>query len=291
MQLQRRIPRAVPGGATVVVAVGRFDGLHCGHQAVLRVLASHGNRTGAHCVVVLLDWPRRGATAPPSLSTLRQRLEWLSAAGVETVVLARDRAPGALADALPSGLEVNAMVLGAPGRASTAALEARALSLGAAVEVVPTVEIDGVAVSSAIIRSAIAAGDLSRAARLIGRPFEVGGRVVHGHHRGRQIGVPTANVHLRGVQLPPDGVYAVRARVAGRLLDGVSNIGVKPTFGDHERSVETHLLDFQGDLYGQRMALAFVAGLRGERRFPNVDALVEQIHADIVAARQLLARR
>lgn len=290
MQLLRRIPRAVPGGDTVVVAVGRFDGLHCGHQAVLRALASHGNRTGARRVV-LLDWPRRGATAPPSLSTLRQRLEWLSAAGVETVVLARDRAPGALADDLPSGLAVAAMVLGAPGRAGTTALEARALSLGAAVEVVPTVEIDGVAVSSAIIRSAIAAGDLSRAAQLIGRPFEVGGRVVHGHHRGRQIGVPTANVHLRSVQLPPDGVYAVRARVAGRWLDGVSNIGVKPTFGDHERSVETHLLDFEGDLYGQRMALAFVAGLRGERRFPNVDALVEQIHADIAAARQLLARR
>ncbi len=291
MQLLRRIPRAVPGGDTVAVAVGRFDGMHCGHQAVLRALASHGKRTGARRVVVLLDWPRRGGTVPPSLSTLRQRLEWLSAAGVETVVMRRDRAPGALAEALPTGVEIAALVLGEPGRAIGAAVEARARALGAEVEIVPTVEVDGVAVSSANIRAAIAAGDLASAARLIGRPFEVGGRVVHGHHRGRQIGVPTANVHLRGVQLPPDGVYAVRARVAGRWLDGVSNIGVKPTFGDHERSLETHLLDFEGDLYGQRMALTFVAGLRGERRFPNVDALVEQIHADIAAARQLLARR
>jgi riboflavin kinase/FMN adenylyltransferase len=130
-------------------------------------------------------------------------------------------------------------------------------------------------------------GDLAGAARGLGRDHAVSGRVIHGHHRGGPLGIPTANIRVRGVQLPPDGVYAVRAGVEDREWRGVANIGFNPTFGNRARSVETHLLEFDGDLYGRRLAIAFVAHLRGERKFESVDALVAQIRADIAVARRV----
>ena len=109
---------------------------------------------------------------------------------------------------------------------------------------------------------------------------------MHGFHRGGPLGIPTANLRVKGIQLPPDGVYAVRAHVGGASLNGVANIGFNPTFGNRVRSVETHLLDFDGDLYGQRLEIAFVARLRGEQKFPDVQALLAQIRSDIAAARR-----
>jgi riboflavin kinase/FMN adenylyltransferase len=125
--------------------------------------------------------------------------------------------------------------------------------------------------------------------RLLGRIPTIGGRVVHGFHRGAPLGIPTANLRVRGVHLPPDGVYAVRARCRGEWCDGVANIGFNPTFGNRVRSVETHVLDFSGDLYGTWLEIGFIARLRGEQRFPDVQALLAQIRVDIAAARARLA--
>ena len=147
----------------------------------------------------------------------------------------------------------------------------------------------GQGVSDKVVRAYLAAGDLTTAALALGRDYSVEGRIVHGHHRGAAIGIPTANLRIRGVQLPPDGVYAVRARVGGERLDGVANIGFNPTFGDRQRSVETHLLDFDRDVYGQRLEVSFVRCLRRERKFPDVRALIEQIRRDIDTARRLFA--
>jgi riboflavin kinase/FMN adenylyltransferase len=157
------------------------------------------------------------------------------------------------------------------------------------VESVPSATIDGERVSSQRLCRLISAGDLDAAYSGLGRRHAVEGRVVHGFHRGAPLGIPTANLRLRGVALPPDGVYAVRARVGATELQGVANIGFNPTFGNTVRSVETHLLDFAADLYGRRLEVAFVRRLRGEQRFAGIDALLLQIQRDIASAREIFA--
>ncbi len=144
-------------------------------------------------------------------------------------------------------------------------------------------------VRSGRIRSELLEGDVEGAARQLGRLYQVDGEVVDGAHRGRTIGFPTANLDIPADRLlPANGVYATWATVAGRRRASVTNIGVRPSFDNGQRTVETHLLDFQGDLYGQRLILEFVARLRPEMRFPGIDALREQIARDVAAARDLL---
>lgn len=167
---------------------------------------------------------------------------------------------------------------------------------GAAVTVVDAVAHAGAVITSARLRTAVAAGDLALTAALLGEPYTVDGRVVHGFHRGAAIGVPTANLRVHGLALPPDGVYAVTVRLpaAGSAAPvdavGVANLGRKPTFGDRDRALETHVFDFAGDLYGQRIEVGFVERLRDERRFADVDELVAQIGRDIAAARRIHGR-
>src|SRR6185295_13579077 len=147
----------------------------------------------------------------------------------------------------------------------------------------------GEQVSSTRLREVIQAGDLPAARRLLGRPYTLRGRVVVGDQRGRTLGFPTANLHLRsGLLLPPDGVYAVRAATQGRLHPGVLNVGVRPTFGGRRRTIEVHLLDFAGDLYRTWLGVQFVERLRGEQAFAGVDALRAAIAADVAHARRVL---
>jgi riboflavin kinase/FMN adenylyltransferase len=142
--------------------------------------------------------------------------------------------------------------------------------------------------ASQALKEAVEAGDLATARDLCGAPYAVEGEVVHGFHRGASIGVPTANLRVRGMVLPPDGVYAVC--VSGECSGvGVANLGRNPTFGNDERSLETHIFDFEGDLYGKRISVGFVRRLRGERKFDGVDELVAQIRRDIDAARAVHA--
>lgn len=255
-----------------VVAVGQFDGVHLGHLRVLQRLREVALRQDGDGIVALIMRPR-----PRALTTLRQRLSLLRTHGIGSTVVVGPREPHDLS-AILARIEAAVLVSGAPEPEGSCSVER--------VELVRSG--DG-PVSSAAIRALLARGDLDAVARDLGRSYAIEGRVVHGFHRGARLGIPTANLRVANIALPPDGVYAVRATVHGRPLDGVANIGRNPTFDNEQRSIETHLFDFAGDIYGVRLEVAFVACLRGEQKFPGPEALVAQIHADIAAARAVLA--
>lgn len=275
MDLVVHLTGAGPATRPRVLATGRFDGVHRGHRRLLTRLGEVASERRGEAVVALLAAPR----PTTGLTTLRQRLALLDAAGVDRVVLLGHRDPRHAAQL-------------AARLAAVALVSAQQVDgVGCPVLQVEAARSDGVVISAEVVHERLLRGDLDGAERALGRHHTVEGRVVHGFHRGAPLGIPTANLRVRGLVLPPDGVYAVRARVHGRALDGVANVGHNPTFGNLTRSVETHLFDFADDIYGARLEVAFVAGLRAERKFPGVEALVAQIHADMAAARALLARR
>lgn len=271
MRVIRHVALTGPAARPRVVGAGGFDGVHRGHQQVLARVVERAAAIGGESVAVVT----RGPGGAPRLIDLRQQLELLRAAGVDQVLFVPAGEVGAAVDRLGAALRVAAQGSGATAPA------------GGTLDEVAAVEVGGVRITAAAIGVVLSRGDLEAARAMLGRDPGVGGRVVHGFHRGAALGIPTANLRVRGIQLPPDGVYAVRARIAGTSLRGVANVGFNPTFGNQTRSVETHLLDFAGDLYGGRLEIAFVARLRGERKFPDVPTLLTQIRADIAAARRL----
>jgi riboflavin kinase/FMN adenylyltransferase len=290
-----------------VVTLGNFDGVHRGHQAILaRVVAAA--RAGGGDAVALTFHPHpiavlRPDRAPALITSLRDRIGFMAASGLDVLVLQHfTRAFAALtAEAFVERFLVERLgaarvvvghseSIGHERRGDAALLTSLGERFGFGVEVVGPVRVDGHDVSSSAVRRAIAAGDVTLAAALLGRPHRLGGRVERGRQRGATIGFPTANVRVRTGMWPPDGVYAVRARHGERWIDGVANIGTNPTFGTAPRTLEAHLFDFDADLYGERLAVAFIERLRGEVTFPSVEALVAQIARDAAEARRVLAR-
>jgi len=300
----RREPRPLP---RVVLTLGNFDGVHLGHQAIIRRATDEARALGGQPVVLTFE-PHPIAVlapdrAPPLLQSLHDRLAMLRELGVEVTVLQRfTREFAALTPEefvrgfLLRHLEIVQVVVGYSvnfGRdraGSAATLEALGAEDGFAVDVVGPVTAAGEQVSSSVLRRVLGAGDMRRARELLGRWYGLRGRVVVGDRRGRTLGFPTANLHLgRRLLLPPDGVYAVWVPLDGRRRPGVLNIGERPTFGGARRTVEVHLLDFSGDLYGRWLRVEFVERLRGEKRFAGVDGLRSAIAADIARARDVLA--
>jgi riboflavin kinase/FMN adenylyltransferase len=290
------------------VAVGNFDGVHRGHQALVARAVTAAAASGGTAVVLTFDpHPARVLTpeaAPTALMTLDQKAATLVRLGVHSMaVLPFDAEMAAASPAdfaarvLRRALGADAVVVGANfrfgrGRAGdVATLRRQGESLGFRVVEVPPVVVGGERVSSSRIREALARGDARAAAALLGRPYCIEGRVGPGQGRGRTIGVPTANLQPANETVPALGVYAAWCWTAGAPAGtaAVVNIGRRPTFGGGEVSVEAHLLGFTGDLYGQAMSLGFVSRLREERTFPGPDALVAQIREDIRAARDVLA--
>lgn len=295
-----------------VVSIGVFDGVHLGHQAILERNVSEARRLGARSTVVTFrDHPKRVllGRAPRTLTSLEHRLELFRRAGIDhTVALTFDEElrsiPAAefVRDFLIERLDARKFVLGFDSkfgrdRAGTPEL---LMQMGLDVEVVGQVLIGERAVSSTAIREAVELGDLAGAARMLGRPVAVYGEVVAGDHLGRQLGFPTANLDLHHELRPPNGVWACRARrvryapdrIVERAVDAVANIGTRPTVTGAEPAatrVEVHLLDFDGDLYGQYIELEFAAFLREEQRFPSLDALKAQIALDVTRARAVLS--
>lgn len=307
MRVIRHLPRVAAPLDRVVLTLGNFDGLHLGHRAIIERARATAVARGGRVVALTFHPHPLAVLAPerakPMIQSLHDRLAGLRGLGVDVAVVQRftrtfaSLAPEEFVEGfLLRSLRLLHVVVGynvtfGRGRAGTAAtLATLGARLGFEVETVGPVTVDGVAVSSSAIRKAIAAGDVGRAAALLGRVHRLRGRVVAGERRGRTIGFPTANLHVPPrVLVPADGVYAVRARLDATAVPGVLNVGVRPTFGEARRTVETHLLDWDGDCYGRVVELELVARLRGERRFDGVDALRAAIAADVAQARRLLA--
>ena len=291
-----------------VLTTGTFDGVHLGHQAILRYLVERAEAVGGKATVITFDpHPREvlGASHIPILTTLEERADELQSYGVERfVVLPFTRnlsmlAPEAyVADILIGTVGMQEIVIGYDhhfGRnrsGNRTTLEALGKEHGFSVDVIPEQIVTGVTVSSTQIRKALLdEGDVQRAATLLGRPYSLAGTVVMGEQRGRQIGFPTANLraeHPRKL-IPCPGVYAVRAETAAGPHDGMMNIGRRPTFEtDGSVQAEVHLFGFEGDLYGTLLRVHFVERLRNERKFDGAEALVAQLHEDRKQAERAL---
>ena len=288
-----------------VVAQGTFDGMHLGHQAVIRTAVERARTRGVQPVAVTFD-PNplavlRPAEAPPEILPLDERLARIAELGPKvclvipfTPAFAEVEAEAYVREVLLGLLRAREIVVGfnhafGRGARGTPELLGRVVEpAGVRVHVVPPLRVDGVAVSSTSIREALRQGDVRQAASLLGRAYALRGVVVRGEARGRALGFPTANlVAPAGLPLA-DGVYAARATWDGAAAPAVVNLGVRPTFDGVTRLVEAHLLDVSPDLYGRRLTLAFVERIRGERRFDSVDALRAQIADDVGAARRAL---
>jgi riboflavin kinase/FMN adenylyltransferase len=299
----------VPGWRSgAAVAIGNFDGVHLGHRALIKRAQEIAGAQDAKTVALTFD-PHPSvllaAKPPQMIASLARRIELLEAAGADAVViepftreLANQAAHAFIDDIVIGGLCARAIVVGydftyGQGRSGTTdALRAHGGRAGIEVAVLSAVEIDGEVASSSKIRSHLREGDLAAANRLLGRPWDIDGVVIHGAKRGRTIGVPTANIRTDTELLLRAGIYAVTLQVDdGAPLSAVASLGTNPTFVEGGGLVlEVHVLDFDADLYGKRTRTTFVARLRDEAKFDSIDALVAQIRDDIDAARRILMR-
>lgn len=306
MKIYRNAPETWnEDGAEHAVAVGVFDGVHRGHDAVFRALRDAAGDVPV-CALTFGVHPSdviSPDTTPLLLATLERRLDLLEMAGLDAVAViefdqdVRRLTPDEfIATYLVEALNATTVSVGrgfrfgfgAEGTVDTLRLAGR--TEGFDVVETPIVELHGTEVRSSSIRAAIATGAVELAARMLGRSFEIEGLVVEGDKRGRTIGFPTANITMPpGLVRPAGGVYAVRCSVDGVVMDGVSNVGTRPTFGGGPETIEVHVLDTTIDLYGKTLLVEFVDRIRNEQRFTSIDALVSQIEADVEVARVILA--
>lgn len=297
-------PCLAPYGS--VVAIGAFDGLHVGHQALLAEVRTRAAALDAVPAVVSFEpLPRAyfSRRPLPRLASLREKLQGMRAAGIEQTLLLRFNAELTAMAAedfvrkvLITRLNVREVWVGGDFRfghkrgGDFALLELMGKGLNFVARAMPPVKVEGERVSSTAIRERLVAGDFVGTETLLGRPFAIEGHVVAGNRLGRELGYPTANVPLRRRVPPLQGVFAVRVEVDGVSHAGVASLGVRPTVNQvPEPLLEAHLFDFSGDLYGRRIHVRFVAKLRDEVKFDGVDALVTQMHADAAQARRVLA--
>lgn len=303
MQLVRGLHNLQLHHRGCVATIGNFDGVHRGHQAILARLRERSLALGLpSCVVIFEPQPREYFTpseAPARLTRFREKVQLLAAQGVDQVLcLAFNRRLRELSAAefvrvvLVDGLGVRHLEVGDDFRFGCDRagdfdflLTAGGVR-GFSVEAANTIQTAGGRVSSSRIREALAMGNLDLAGRLLGRPFTLEGRVVHGQHLARQLGAPTANIQLKRPRVPLSGVYLVSVAVQGRTWPAVANIGMRPSVkSDGLPHLEAHLLDYRGDLYGRCLRVIFHRKLRDEQRFASLEALRQAIDTDIAAAR------
>lgn len=307
MQLIRNIPDQ--SDAATAVAIGNFDGLHQGHQAVLAAMVLAASAKGLVPSVLTFEPHPRRFFSPHSptfrLERLATKLARLKRAGVKRVYMPRfdahfaaHTAQAFLDELLRARMGAQAVVTGdnfafGKGRGGDVAmLRAWGAEQGVTVITVPPVLVEDEVCSSSAIRHAIERGDMRHAAQLLGHDYMLSGRVVHGDGRGAGIGFATANIALSPqLKLPAHGVYAVRATIAGGRFDAVANFGVRPTMKLHAPPVlEVHLFDPPGMIYGQRMEVAFIEKIRDEMKFDSLSALTTQIAMDCRAAKEILSQ-
>jgi riboflavin kinase/FMN adenylyltransferase len=296
-------------GTPLAVTIGNFDGLHLGHQAMLARLQDVARARGLPtCVLSFEPHPREFFApdqAPARLSSLREKAECLRRLGIDRLHVFRfDRAFSALsADAfieqvLGHTLQARYVLVGddfrygAKRAGDFALLQQAGQALGFDAEFMPTIEVAGERASSTAVRQALAAGELEHATRLLGRPYSISGRVVHGDKLGRDIGFPTANIQLKHNRPPLMGIFAVElCGLNGAPLPGVASLGKRPTVKnpDAPAVLEVHLFDFNADIYRRRVRVDFLHKLRDEEKYPDLDSLVAQIRRDVDNAKLYLA--
>ncbi|HEC58500.1 hypothetical protein LCGC14_1766680 [marine sediment metagenome] len=291
-----------------VATIGNFDGVHLGHQAVLNQLAMKGDALGLPVVVVTFE-PQPNEffspnNAPARLSRFREKIEALRCYAIQQICvlsfnhkLAQMTAEEFIQQLLVTGLNVRYLVVGDDfkfGRnrqGNFASLQQAGKEHGFQVVNMHTFSIENKRVSSTQIRRALEAGDLIQAEKLLGRPYRMSGRIAHGDKRGRTMGFPTANIHLHRRKVPLSGVYAVQLfGVEGEPIEGVANVGIRPTVGSERALLEVHLFDFNREIYGQHVQVYFLKKLRDEQKFENLDGLIAQIDLDCQQARRYFAK-
>lgn len=290
-----------------VAAVGNFDGVHRGHQVILARLIKRARQGKGMALAVTFD-PHptkvlRGDAAPPLITTVDQRIALLAATGLDAVLLlpftaefARLSPEDFALQILKETLHASAVFVGSNFRfghrqeGDTAVLAELGERLGFSTEVVPAVGLRGVRISSTMIRRAIQEGEVERGGRMLGRAFALTGQIQPGTGQGRHLVVPTLNLAYEQELVPARGVYATEAIVAGKLYRAATNVGLRPTFGGHTLTVESHLLDFSEERTSGPMEVRFWKRLRDERKFGSVEKLRSQVLRDIDRARSFFAR-
>ena len=305
MNLVYGLPRPINELPTILT-IGAFDGVHRGHAHLIGATIQRARAIGCQAAVLTFDPHPDVVVRPgrerPLLTTIDERAELIAALGADLLVVvpfsaelmaltAHDfmaRICGALAlRELWIGWD---FALGKGREGDATRLEVIGHTLGYTVQAVQPLAFAGETISSTRIRAALAAGDVVAAARLLGHPYSLTGPVVAGDRRGRTIGFPTANIQTdAGQMLPANGVYICRATLGGTSYNAVTNVGIRPTFDGVRRTVEAFLLDFNDDIYGEKLRLSFLHHLRGERKFDGIAALVTQISQDVAGARAWLA--
>lgn len=307
IQHWRGVEQIPSGWGRCVVTIGVFDGVHRGHQALIRAAVQQGARLGLPVVVMTFD-PHPAAVVrqgkhPALLSTIRRRAELVAELGADaffvlpfTPEVSAIEAESFVHDILVDRLHAASIVVGANFRfghraaGTVALLEELGPRFGFTTETVDLVGADSVTVSSTYVRSCVAAGDVAAAAIALGRPHRVDGFVVHGDGRGgAQLGYPTANLDTEPYSaIPADGIYAGYFLLGTRRSPAAISVGTNPTFSGAERTVEAFVLDEGGNFYGRRVALEFVERLRGMERFDTPEQLIEQIGHDVARTREVL---
>ncbi|WP_417499997.1 bifunctional riboflavin kinase/FAD synthetase [Methylophaga sp.] len=291
-----------------VATIGNFDGVHLGHQAVLTQLAMKGDTLKLPAVVITFEpqpfeyfVPEK---APARLTRFREKVEALRCYSIQQLCvlrfnkrLAQMSAEAFIQALLVKGLNVKYLVVGDDFRfgcerkGDFALLQQAGQKYGFQVVNMHTFAIDQNRVSSTRIRNALSSGDLVLAEKLLGRPYRMSGRVAHGDKRGRKMGFPTANIHLHRHKIPLTGVFAVQLfGIDEEPVNGVANIGIRPTIGGNKALLEVHLFDFKREIYGEHVQVFFLHKIRDEQRFENLDQLISQIKLDAEQARQYFSQ-
>lgn len=305
MGIEQELAKLVPQGETLLT-IGVFDGVHAGHHYLITRLKQRAKEENLLSGVVTFnphpEWVLHRDQLP-WLSTLEERINRLREREVDLVAVISFTPEVAQLSArefvilLKRYLKMRGLMispdfaLGRGREGNTTLLSALGQEIGFTVETISPFTIDGEIVSSTIIRQALAQGDMAKVTKLMGRHFGIVGEVVPGEKRGRDLGFPTANLDMKAQQaLPGNGVYATISQVDGKQFASATNIGIRPTFGASRRTVEIHLLDHEGDLYGKQIKTQFVWKLRNEQRFASSEELKTQMEKDIGKAKTILAK-
>lgn len=288
-----------------VLTVGNYDGVHFGHRAILKHVLKKARRHKLKAALLTFE-PHPVKTlsphvAPPLINTLDQKLELLETVGIDAIIVQKFDATFAkitpeyfFKNHLLKNLHAKSIAIGydftfGTKRSGTIeTLEILCYQNKTDLEIVPAKMLDDTLVSSTLIRKLIVRGDVDLAKKLLVRDFFIDGHVVTGHHRGVELGIHTANLKTENELLPLDGVYATRLRIGEKIFASVTNIGFNPTFNNQERSIETHIFNFDREIYDQHVRLYFIERLRDEIKFANAGALVKQIQKDITHAKKIL---